>query len=326
MALPVPDKTWQFNVNQAIPAQANALTTNRRVMRTMKNTLIGFGSNPWTVQGSSNSSAAAMDSVDRWGSDTDLVANIAGSAHSWIVLRQTGVSSTFELCIDLNSNTPQNSYCERYISSVGFTGGTTLNRPTATDEILLPASQTGWGIVTTNTSWVIHGMQSTDGQATYMFLMTANTVQAMLGFGRIKNPVSGLTNPCYAFWETETPFNSATVSESADSSFFSVSLVKGAGATPTGMTMFMTTEAAENSILTELFVVPNDFNGEYPIFPIGLASNTVSNRGRHGQVFDMWIGLSTLLTGDTYPNDTSRQFAHFGTYILPWNGSVMVTA
>src|SRR5512136_2332318 len=165
MTLPTKVKTWQYNVNQDLNTLGVALTDRQRLLRTIKNSLIGFGAAPWTVQGSSNSVAAAMDGVDRWAADANLVWANAGVAHSWIVLRQTGIGATFEMCIDLSSISPRVLSC---ILAVGgsFAGGTTLNRPTAGTE--LDVSPTRWfkGDDALTFSCALHVQQSNDGAIT----------------------------------------------------------------------------------------------------------------------------------------------------------------
>ena len=59
---------------------------------------------------------------------------------------------------------------------------------------------------------------------------------------------------------------------------------------------------------------------------MGIVSTTAGSRGRLGTVFDLWYGSKAIGQGDTYPNDTSRQFAQFGHFVFPWNGSIPVTS
>src|SRR5574338_1505169 len=101
MALPTLIKTWQIVRNVSIPSLGSTLAHSRRIWKTIKDQMIGFGSNPWTVRGSSNSVAAGMDSVDRWAADANLV--WGGGTHSWIVLRQNQIATNYEVCIDLNN-------------------------------------------------------------------------------------------------------------------------------------------------------------------------------------------------------------------------------
>ena len=86
MALPTIDLTWRANINQTIAASGTLLTTNRRAVRAIKDSLIssaGYNVAPaslWTVRGSSDGSTAGLDGTDRWTSDGALVWANAGAA------------------------------------------------------------------------------------------------------------------------------------------------------------------------------------------------------------------------------------------------------
>lgn len=327
MALPTPDKTWQFNVNQVLADQGTLLASARRMMRTIKNSMVGFGSSPWTVRYSCNSSVAgsAGDGVDRWTADTDLV--WSATTRSWIVLRQTGIATNYEICIDLNFSSAQT--CTVMCSpSAGFTGGTTSARPTATDEYQINVNSNGWGVNSGNTSNLsaLHVMQSSDGQVTYVIVMQDNVAQAFWIMARPKNPVSGWSNPSVSMVFVASP-NSGTPTEAfMHTQHFAPANAYARGRGPSSvMSIFFTSEGHITQLLCNSLSglnAPNDLSGEYPMFPVGFASRTTAHRGRHGQLFDLWLGLEITNHGDTYPNDTSRQFVQIGDLIFPWNGSV----
>src|SRR5512146_2064622 len=100
MALPTKTKTWQFKVNQATKYQGTFAATFQAVMFALKQSLITFALQPWTVVGSSDGATAGLDAVDRWSAANKLVQAADASAHSWIVLKQTGVAANFQVCID----------------------------------------------------------------------------------------------------------------------------------------------------------------------------------------------------------------------------------
>jgi hypothetical protein len=333
MALPVLDKTWQFDVNNVIAALGSALATARSALRTaVKDVLIGFGSSPWTVQGSSNSVTAGMDAVDRWAADANLVWANAGSAHSWIVLRQTGIATNFELCMDLIGADANGASAAWVMSpSAGFTGGTTLNRPTATDEVVLTG--TNWGGTSINAQIVTHLMQSTDGQCTRIVICRASTAVALLQFDVPKNPVTGWVNPSCGLAVTSNNGNEQPTVVVLNSSGSGTGRGYQAGTTSI-LSFFYAIEGYKGSgSMSTLQTVANDINAEWPMLPTSLVGNGGSagaiagGRGAMGDVFDMWFGLTTtIVTGDTYPSGASRQFAQFGDVILPWDGSVVTIA
>src|SRR5574340_893123 len=113
--LPTLQRTWRFQVNQATAAGGSGLVACQNLMWAIKESLKGNGA--WTdatgagaaaagtfvVRSSSNGAGAFGngDGVDRWAAAAGLVWAAPGTSHSWIVLRQTGIGATYEVCIDL---------------------------------------------------------------------------------------------------------------------------------------------------------------------------------------------------------------------------------
>jgi len=317
MPLPSLSKTWQFNVNQTVAASGTQLTNNRSSLRAIKDSLLGFGSTPWTTRYSCDSVAAgsAGDGVDRWDSNADLVWSAAG-AQSWYILKQAGISSNFQIGLFLNVASSNGTLLTLSFSpNAGYTGGTTTAKPTATDEVTL-ISQTNWGGNNVDVQQRIHVMQSTDGQCTRIMMCDTGVFKMMWMFDKPGNPVTGWSNPSITL---ALASNSSTdVLTTANLS--SAANVRGFGSA--SMSIFLTSEARNTTQLKSVFTVANSFSGEFPFFPIGLSSETASHVGRHGTVQDLWFGLSSLADGDTYPNDVSRQFMQAGELIVPWSGAV----
>ena len=149
-------------------------------IRTVKDALIAFASTPWTMRYSCNSvtAGAAGDGVDRITTNANLVWASAGSAHSWIVLRQTGIATNFELLLSCENAHASGTTLMIVVSpAAGFTGGTTTARPTATDEVVLNAAAVAWAAsAVTALRW--HLQQSTDGQCTRIITCAAGSIQS----------------------------------------------------------------------------------------------------------------------------------------------------
>lgn len=324
MPLPTLQKTWQFSVNQTVTPQGSLTATARRVMRTLKNLLIGFGTLPWTVRGSCDSVAAGMDQVDRWDSDTDLVWAVSGAAHSWIVLRQTGIATNFEVCIDLNSSTAgQGSIVVSF--SAGFTGGTTTNRPTATDESVVVSATNLMSNL--DAQYQIHTMQSTDGECTRISIWRAGTNNCTFAlFDKPNNPVTGWTNPSVSFWLAQT----TTIAASYASLGNIATTALGRGRGVSNMNMACTGEGDPDGSLfiasdATIGGIANQLNSEWSMFPMGVCSLTTNNVGRHGSLFDIWWKPIGISDADTLPNDAAnRDFVALGSIILPWTGDATI--
>lgn len=338
MSLPTLAKTWQFDLNQVITAQGTPLATNQKLLFTLKNNLEAF-TNGWSCLGSSNSSVAtnmsSPDNVDRWASASNLVWGANTSiAHSWIVLKQTNIATNFQILIDLGQTSASGN--EIYVSIsplAGYTGGTTTTRPTATDEIVLTSSNNlNWGTASSSdVQLVLHVMQSTDGQCTRVAVFFNNICHIAWIFDKVLNPVSGWTIPFFAYATDAATQNTPILTYgNFYSSNVSSGNIKGKGPVTSAMTLFFTSESYNDNSTTNYALgssinAPNDIDGNYPFFPIGLASKSTGNRGRHGQVFDLWWGTVGANSGDQYPGDASKTFGQIGNLIFPWNGSTMVT-
>jgi hypothetical protein len=317
MALPTLSKTWQFNVNNAQAAQGTALADHRKLLRAIKNALIGFATNAWALRYSCNSTTAgtAGDGVDRWSSDTDLVWANAGTAHSWVVLRQTGIATNFEMLISCEAANGSGNTLTLVISpSAAFTGGSTTARPTATDEIVLISNVAWSGIGSADLSLRWSVMQSTDGQCTRVIICNSGAVSAYWIIDKPANPTTGWSNPSVLFAAAASPTVAVLAGSAAPGRMRS-------GSTTGNVQMLCEgNNVTLGPIDTTWGNIANEISSEWPMVPIAFASITVGVRGRHGTFQDLWFGSVSVSSGDTYPNDSSNQFAEFGCLILPWNG------
>jgi hypothetical protein len=321
MGLPTLDKTWLHNVNNILRTTGTALGDNRQLLLAIKNAMIGFGSSPWTVRGSSSSVAAGLDNVDRWAAVANLVWANAGSAHSWIVLKNTALGTNVELCIDLAST---NSYSMAVVMSFGaaFTGGSTTARPTSTDEVAIGSgiSYNWHGLGTATYDCVWHALHSTDGEATRIFVTAYNNVCAMwASFDKVKSPPTGWAVPVVACWlDTGTNRNTGNPQFAALNDY---PLLYGRMSTGS-MTLYGTAEGVYGSMVGEARYAYNDISSEWMLSPFGVASETPNARGRHGTLYDLFWGAIYRQPGDTWPDDNTRQFVQVGHVVVPWNGTV----
>jgi len=300
MALPTLVKTWQNSCNNAQLALGSGLTDNRTVLLAIKNALIGFGTQPWTVRYSCSSTVAgtAGDGVDRWTAIANLVWATAGTAHSWIVLQQTGLASGYQLIISCEGASATGSIVTLVVSpSAGFTGGSTTARPTATDENVIASAQTWTSASDISNRWTVQ--QSTDGQCTRVLLCSNATVQCVWGIDKLQNPTTGFTLPVVAFFISGVP----TISALAAAAGTSLAL-------------------AASQYISDTVVgnITNDIDSNWPILPVAAVGVTSGCRGILGSFFDLWFGSGGRNSADTYPA-TGNNFAQFGCLILQWDGS-----
>jgi len=349
MTLPTLAKTWYFNVNNQNTTGASATATCQKLLRLLKDNLVGgtgtwtdstggavTPSNWWTVSGSCDGSTSGMDGVDRWTTDAKVLwVSPTTAAGSWIVLRQPQLSTKFEILLFLPQSGTNIANITMYVSPVaGFgtvNGGTdgavsgASNRPTATDEILM-GTGAAWGVSTINSSSRWHILRSSDAKHWRIFICRNGFTTGFCSMEHAGSPVSGWATPGMFAWVGLTT-DPATVSLATPANYSVTARHKAKG--NSSMSLAMTGEGIRTTtsasiLLPERVGIANDLSGEFPLFPIGLASATGSNEGRHGTMVDMWWGLTSLAESTTYPNDGSRQMVHFGNFVNPWNGSVPI--
>ncbi len=339
MPLPVFIRTWQFQANNAVAASGVVLTTGRNLLLAIKNGFLGTGAwtdtanaatvatNNFSVDYSCDSAVAGVpgDGVDRWVAAANLV--WAAGAHSWIVLKQPALAGgTLYICIDLSTATVNQATI--VISRAGFTGGTTLARPTATDEVVI-LSAGNWGMSSADAAqnWTIQ--KSADGKATRLILCRGGWA---VGLWFFEEPSTGLTwtQPLFAYafgTSTTAPVSSQLVFANffSNASFFSIVSgrpLKG------GLAMPVYGTAATAVIATQAVV--NDMGAAWPLMPVsGLVRDTyVYNsaildgvKGRAGAMVDFWWVPTALGEGDKMPAAGTANIWILGDVAFPWNTS-----
>lgn len=319
MALPTLSKTWQFNVNNQTTAQGSALADSRKTLRGIKDAMIGFATNPWTVRYSCDSVTAgtAGDGVDRWSADTKLVWANAGTAHSWIVLRQTGIGPTYELLISCEGTSATGSLLTILTSISGFSGGSRTARPTATDELTVASSGQWISGSDVSNRWSV--MQSTDGQCTRILVGFGGNFTTLIVLDKPNNPTTGWSTPNFsALYFIAGGLSITTANFISLTSPLARSRIGSVNGSVT-----LTIEGIGNNFATDITIgnIANEVDSSWDMWPLGIACLTSGARGRHGSLFDLWAISTARASGDMIPADGSNQFAVFGNFVLPWNGS-----
>lgn len=308
-------KTYQFNVNQLITATGAVLTNSRNMLFAIYTALTTFGSTPWTVVNSSGfGSAGALT----WAAN--------GSTHSWVILKQTGISSNFQILISCSN---VNSYQMNvwFSPNSGFTGGNATTDPTAPADATQILTNAAWGVSTGDAQYKLHVLQSTDGAVTRVLICSYSSASVggiccgYLSLELPQNPVTGWTNPVHVMW-----LGSSSVSHVTTQSNLYANPGAFARAT-NNFTLYWTGENFNGTLIGASYSAPNDLNGEWVVHPIGLFSNTIGSKGRHGSLFDIWWGTWTssfvaFSNGAPYNGAAPYAFAQFGAFVLPWNGTV----
>ncbi len=328
MALPTVTKSWQFAVNQSF--SDGTLATTRTMIRAIKNQLIGAGgltwtdstgttttpTGNWTVIGSSNGVTAGIDAVDRWAADGDLLFNTAGSAHSWIILQQTGISATFQMLIALDNTSFYNATIS--VSHTAYSGGSATANPTSANAVTL-ASGANWGPSSSAATTRVHVMRTTDGSCNRIIFHRNGWVAGMLLVDALGNVQTGLAQSYIALGlgtstaapGSNTPTATVLSTTAAWNGFYTTPLVAFAGSLSSG-----------NGPACMLLGGASAFNSDAGIFGIFMNCQTAGQRGPMGALVDGWFGLSQNSNVTTHPDTgTLKQFCQHGLFVTPWNRS-----
>lgn len=327
MPLPQIEKQWVFDVNQQYtgdpppppdPPDPTALVMHQRVLRGIKNSLTSVlagktaMTSPWVVKRSSNGTVVGQS--DLWGNDAELV--FSPSAHSWIVLEQPGISESFQICIDLKNADPTKLTIVWAPDGFPETGSTN-ERPIAATEVVLMNDVQWLGGQTTD-GIRIHAMQSVDGECTRVVGYWQGHPVLFWLFDKPARTVAGWSLPAIAL---ATGSYDGNVTYQA---LHTVSTPNLRGYAPSApLSFWMSTESFGSSpaAIGAQLTGSNAFDSNWVLTPIGLACLDPGQRGRHGEIADLWFGSSGANSGDTYPDDGSRQFAQFGHLVFPWDGT-----
>lgn len=148
-------RRWDYDLGNTVAYGGTAIATNRALWRAIVAGLLAIPG--VSVYRSCDAVAAGADGdgVNRWDADADLVWANAGTAHSWIVLQVPLYAASTDaapfLIIDMVGASASGSTGRMWVTDGdgGFVGGTTLARPTTTNEVeigigttLLPTAPT----------------------------------------------------------------------------------------------------------------------------------------------------------------------------------------
>ncbi len=339
MGIPTLTKTWQLLVNQNPGFSSTYTELAQRVLWGIKERLIGVASNPWTVLGSSDAVSANLSGTDLWIDYADLVWSTGN--HSWIILKQAGIASNFQLCISLD-RTDEDTIIMVYSPAAGFTGGTISARPTATDEHVFANGVRWLGSSSANfRSLPFHVFQSSDGECTRVVVCCANRVISLWMFEKPRNPPAGWTNPHLVVFSADPgggapPPNSARHLNLRDQNL--ASNANGFTVLPNGPTNTQVFLSSEGSLaasggpggsMGKFNPEVNSISEEWEFYPIGIMSITAPNRGRLGEIADMWycpeglFGEDFNRNGVLFTDSEDGIVATFDSIVLPWIAGVI---
>ena len=345
MTLPLFKKTWQISPNNALAAQADALTTNRVAMLNMINALTGAGSfklngdvgagtfdwygtdgvavasplNFATVRYTCDSTAVSSLGVNLLTDPSDFVWAGAGVAHSHAILDFEDAET--EVMISCRNVSTAGSTLTVAVSHYGATGnrfapGTTTADPVATGSYDILSVGPWGGCASTNAPIKIHVWKSSDGEAFEVIMCNGGEPTTVF---RVERPIvynDLWVNPAVVTWKGG---NSGT-------SQITVALFHSFAAFFTyadgqNTTFSLGMPYTEGSTAVSLALAPNAITGEWDMFPQWLSKKVAPVQGTHGELNDVyWAPLALVTTNIssadlTYP---AGRLAVVGDQWRPW--------
>lgn len=317
MPTPVLTKSYEFDVNNVVYDVDNT-ELNKQLLLGIVNAMTNVGrTTPWVVVQSSNGTVA--DSNNNWSTTADINWDLAGNAHSWIVLRQSALSATYEVCIDLNTNNVNDFLSFTHTTNGFLSNGTTTDRPTASEEVEF-RTQGHWGLATSTAfavSWNL--IMSTDGEVTHVLITRSNATQAEWHFEKVANTPVGWDYPIVASVDAIVGSNSPTVARWATGHTSMYYGLSGNSNEP-GLDLALTSPLGLTDPIGKL--IENSFDYSIPAYRIGLVTELGVDfnwHGLHGMLYDTWWA-PIVRNRATFPEGTPN-FAQFGERIFPWDGS-----
>lgn len=316
MALPTLARTYQYS-QDTITVQGSTNATAKLTMLTLKNRLISFAQAPLTVKSSGNGVTASA--ADNWSTVADVISGT--SNYSWFRFGIPEMSTNCELLITCRTGSGASNLVHQGMEvllspTAGFTGGTAATRPTATDELSVAAI--GSWCNATDVQHQLYVQRSTDGYGLRINCFNNSFNSLFVLTDRLESGDPAWTTPIVGVGQ-----KSASVSQPTLTSLNNSGVMTAKGNTAATMTLFCSAPYHNGNNLMSRITAPFSYTSSYPMPKIRLVSETALNVGDMGILDDVWWAPTTTASGDTFPNDTTRQFVQLGGIIIPHSGSVV---
>lgn len=274
------------------------------------------GTAAWTVVGSSDSVNFNMAGTDLLVAPANIVQGTVN--HSWIVLQQPlqgNAPGYLQVCFDWNGATAA-LMSMAFSVSAGFTGGAINARPTATDEVIPITLGTIFGGTSSTGSCGVNCLKSTDGKSTRIVVTRDGTfeVRALWMFEELVDIES--------YWPSKSIVCVAPLAQVSLSG--SVYIFNYQGGSHSGR---LTWAGVTDYVLSDTFSPATmmhrpSYGGEWPVFPVGFCNTVGTNKGRLGNVADMWAAPYSMPTGQYLGSSLGGEFQYvnIGGFVFPWTG------
>ena len=314
MAVLTKQRTYSVIPRVAVAQQGSALLTNQRLLRLIVDNMISAGA---VCYYSCNGTVAgtAGDAVNRWASDSDVVFDDAGNAHSWMVLTLPAGLGGHQLLLEATKGGggAANGFVHAYASVGGWTGGTTTAIPTLAvgGELALDLSlSSGCSGILPPANYAAHlsVITANDGTSMRVICTDDGNNDAVISMVLLERFYDGPVAWPYSFggsWrDSDNPNSEGGMviwAEDATSSVIAfITLIEGAFRWDGNLPL-------------------NDADGLMMLTPAGVLEGTV---GWAGYIPDLFWSINDGTTySKTIPSGTGRAWACFGGIVVPWDST-----
>jgi hypothetical protein len=81
-----------------------------------------------------------------------------------------------------------------------------------------------------------------------------------------------------------------------------------------------TCETSNSNTLGQEQTAIDDFDGSWAVLPCGVYCDQTGARGRYGQLYDLWLGSTTITMADDYDQTGNKTLGQLRDLIVPSNG------
>lgn len=259
----------------------------------------------WTLEGSSNSITAGIDTTDRLHfagafTDADWIRANAGTAHTWFVIKSPSavLDGPWYFCFDYIGPTNDQT-CTIAFSKNVFSGGSTTARPTSTNESVLTSFQF---CSTTAGAGKIH--LNIDANGSFRWLRSRNGTGYFDTYISVESLVEYHTvDPCRTFCSLQFLDSGRGVMGISPTVNIRGMSLNGTSATGNNEVLIVDLWFYPASITMGAYTTTNVLDATVDALPcVYVYENTAGRKGMRGRFPDMWESGAQVATGSTFPS------------------------
>lgn len=299
------------------PMEAMAYWTLKRLWE--------FGTTPWVVVGSCNGTSFNMGGSNLITSRFDIKGASPSSNHTWIVYQNPFNGSQFCFDFDRSSGT-YTTFSSIYCSPSGlYTGGSTTNRPSATDEFRI-VDGPAWSIFAEretsfpNTTARIFLLRTQNGESTRLLVNPNSKYASLICMDTTSRKIPNFNGIIGAHFKSnaQATFDVGDYWTTSNNNTFSAYLPNSPHIEDLVVGTTLSTKGISSR---QRYGETNQASGKILIKPMTLHAIGSANNGFVGFFEDLWmqdVAFNLQTHNKFYIDESGNQLLFFGSLLLPW--------